>query len=64
MDNAILDLDTVHKIFTSMNLSNSKKRVTSPEKKSFKSFKNMKKAAKKKNDEDSEMVQDIRETVE
>jgi hypothetical protein len=48
MDNAILDLDTAHKIFSSMNMSNSKTRTYSPEKtqkKSFASFKGMKKAA-------------------
>ena len=50
-DNAILDADTAHKIFSSMNLNNSSNRLSAPyspekkQKKSFSSFKNMKKAA-------------------
>jgi hypothetical protein len=62
-DNAILDADTAHKIFSSMNLNNSSSRTTaayvgesSPVKKTFGSFKALKKDKKKqKQNEDMEM---------
>lgn len=62
-DNAILDADTAHKIFSSMNLNNSSSRTTaayvaesSPVKKTFGSFKALKKDKKKqKQNEDIEM---------
>ena len=63
-DNAILDADTAHKIFSSMNLNNSSSRTTaayvaenSPVKKTFGSFKALKKDKKKqqKLNEDMEM---------
>lgn len=54
-DNAILDCDTAHKIFTSMNLNTSSNRTSaafnreeSPAKKTFGSFKSMKRDKQKR----------------